>query len=289
MNRWIVGVDGSTGSAEALTWAMAQAGRCHAEVSVVAAWRVPAHSILHPEEVTYDELCRKTELLAGDAASELVASVVSPNDPVPGLELVEGDAASSLIEAARFADLLVVGSRGLGGIRGMLLGSVSHKCVTHCEAPTVVVPAGAPTTVRAVCVGVDGSDHSKRALDWALNFAPPSAQLRLVGVWEPPMLATTYDEPNFPELYQATKESFESLTAGVADADREGEVVRHFAVGKPRDVLLGEAALCDLVVVGARGHGAIGAAVLGSVSSALVNHAEQATVVVPGSGPGRWG
>jgi nucleotide-binding universal stress UspA family protein len=54
-------------------------------------------------------------------------------------EAVQGQAAGVLLHASRDADLLVVGSRGLGGFRGLLLGSVSRQCVDHASCPVVVV------------------------------------------------------------------------------------------------------------------------------------------------------
>ena len=78
------------------------------------------------------------------ARDVLTASVDRARSADPELEivgeLVEGRAASSLLEAARDADLLVVGSRGRGGFAGLLLGSVSGQCVHHASCPVVVVP-----------------------------------------------------------------------------------------------------------------------------------------------------
>ncbi len=57
------------------------------------------------------------------------------------VQVLPGRPADVLREQARGADLLVVGTRGMGGFRGLLLGSVSHQVLTHCTVPTVVVPA----------------------------------------------------------------------------------------------------------------------------------------------------
>src|SRR5205085_5825521 len=68
------------------------------------------------------------------------------------------------------ADLVVVGSRGLGGFKGLLLGSVSHQVVTHASCPVVVVPATprhGGERMNVIVVGVDGSKHSVAALRWA--------------------------------------------------------------------------------------------------------------------------
>jgi nucleotide-binding universal stress UspA family protein len=54
-------------------------------------------------------------------------------------KVIEGPAARTLIDASQKASTLVVGSRGLGGFVGLLLGSVSQQCVTHAHCPVVVI------------------------------------------------------------------------------------------------------------------------------------------------------
>jgi nucleotide-binding universal stress UspA family protein len=89
---------------------------------------------------------------------------------------VPGSAGRALLDTATGADLLVVGARGRGALRG-LLGSVSHQCVHHAACPVVVVPGGEAVPSAAswerVVVGVDGSDASAAALRWALEEAAP--------------------------------------------------------------------------------------------------------------------
>jgi nucleotide-binding universal stress UspA family protein len=84
-----------------------------------------------------------------DEASRLVADVVRDElgDEPPGdvrTSIGRGQAAAVLLDAARQADLLVVGSRGLGGFRGLLLGSVSSKMAAHAPCPVVIVRPAAP-------------------------------------------------------------------------------------------------------------------------------------------------
>jgi nucleotide-binding universal stress UspA family protein len=81
----------------------------------------------------------------GTAAKRLLDDVVDHAD-ASGLRapidrvLIEGHPAQAMVDAAQGADLVVVGSRGLGNVRGMLLGSVSHHLVHHASCPVVVVP-----------------------------------------------------------------------------------------------------------------------------------------------------
>jgi nucleotide-binding universal stress UspA family protein len=78
-------------------------------------------------------------------AHELIERAVATVGDVTGVKIehrvVEGSAPEVLIDRASDADLLVVGSRGLGGFRGLLLGSVSQQCVLHATRPMVVVPS----------------------------------------------------------------------------------------------------------------------------------------------------
>jgi nucleotide-binding universal stress UspA family protein len=77
----------------------------------------------------------------------LADAVVGP-DPRVEAAVVEGSAAAAVLEAADKADLVVVGSRGLGGFRGLLLGSVSQQVAQHAPCPVVVVPPTPPGTPR---------------------------------------------------------------------------------------------------------------------------------------------
>jgi nucleotide-binding universal stress UspA family protein len=138
-----VGVDGSAGAEPAITWAPDEA-RLHGDkVLLVPAWQFPAMGM-----TTYagDPLpVFGREDIKTLAADVLAAASAYAKRRDPGVEvdsvLVEGHPAGGLIEASRGARLLVVGSRGLGGFKGMLMGLVSSSCVRHARCPVVVVPA----------------------------------------------------------------------------------------------------------------------------------------------------
>jgi len=135
--RIVVGVDGSPSSHQALRWAARQARLTGASLQVITCWEFPTSlSWLPPNPSDFDALRR-------DAKRTLEQTVADVLGDDPGilidLTVVEGQAARGLLEAARGASLLVVGSRGHGEFTGLLLGSVSERCVTHAPCPVTVV------------------------------------------------------------------------------------------------------------------------------------------------------
>jgi nucleotide-binding universal stress UspA family protein len=140
VNKIVAGVDGSDASRNALRWAVAEAELRDAEVVAVHAWEVPIAPIGIPPFIALDDGGMVSDIREG--AEELLEKVVDEAAGSSSVKVtplaVEGPAAASLIDAARDADLLVVGSRGLGGFTSLLLGSVSHHCVTHAPCPVLV-------------------------------------------------------------------------------------------------------------------------------------------------------
>jgi nucleotide-binding universal stress UspA family protein len=135
-NLIVVGVDGSDSSIEALRWAVGQAKLTGASLEVMTAWEYPVSygwTVPWPEDFN-------PEKEAEDALAQTVRSEVGPDS---GLEVqetvVEGHPAPALLEAAKKANLLVVGSRGHGAFAGMMLGSVSEHCASNASCPVVVV------------------------------------------------------------------------------------------------------------------------------------------------------
>ena len=138
MERIVVGVDGSEPSRRALEWAIDEARVRKATVEAVHVWHslvVAPYPYVGPKLDPYDLELAAKELLDSIVDSVDEAGLPGPVDRV----LVEGPAAESLIEAAKGAQLVVVGSRGRGGFSGLLLGSVSQQVVHHAPCPVVVV------------------------------------------------------------------------------------------------------------------------------------------------------
>lgn len=138
--RIVVGVDGSDSSKQALRWAVRLAELTHGVVEAVTAWDNPqfhgALGWLPPS--SSDEAALKDR--ARTELTQAVEETVGAQSPVDvRIEVRYGTAAGVLLDAARDADLLVVGSRGLGGFGGLLLGSVAQHCTQHAPCPVVVV------------------------------------------------------------------------------------------------------------------------------------------------------
>ncbi len=142
MQRIVVGVDGSENSRRALEWALEEARLRKACINVVHAWE-PSLMIgfgtlpdgaTEYEGTAYDEAARSLldEMIAAAHTKDLAA-------PIEKIA-VRGSAAWALLETAKGADVIVVGSRGRGGFAGLLLGSVSQQVAQHAHCPVVIVP-----------------------------------------------------------------------------------------------------------------------------------------------------
>ena len=140
MGRIVVGIDGSEHSKQALEWALAEAKLRSAELRVIYAWMLPVYATGYgfAPGALIDPVA-----MADSARSQLDKTL----DDVAGYtkdvtierKAVEGMAAQVLVEEAKGADLLVVGSRGHGGFAGLLLGSVSQQCAHHASCPVVII------------------------------------------------------------------------------------------------------------------------------------------------------
>jgi nucleotide-binding universal stress UspA family protein len=136
----VVGVDGSGTSMLAARWAAREAESRHAALVLVSAWDMPTFGFSFGTASATEDLIKSLQRSAednvGDALDE-VREVAS--DVEVATHVVEGQAAGVLIDASRDADLLVIGSRGLGGFRDLLLGSVSEQCANQAACPVVIV------------------------------------------------------------------------------------------------------------------------------------------------------
>jgi len=137
--RIVVGIDGSASSVRALRWAARQAEVTGATLEVIITWQYPVFYgwvPAYPDDLDLDQLAQQ-------ALTKALDEVFGPDRPDRlRSRAAEGNAAQVLVEASAGADLLVVGSRGYGGLADAMLGSVSTYCVHHAYCPvTVIRPA----------------------------------------------------------------------------------------------------------------------------------------------------
>ncbi len=286
MGTIVVGVDGSGGSVHALHFAVAEAALRSWDVRAVLAWGfLDQHHLETAEGFDADYVAADADrALRGYLDAALGAEAAAEIDRV----VVNDLATPALLDRSRNADLLVLGARGLGGFRGLLLGSVSKSCLHRATCPIAIVRPPDdqdPDVPPRIIVGVDGSDDAARALRWAIaEAAARDAVLEAVHAWQPPFIggypftAATVD-------YSMFEDSAHALIEGVVrDADTAAltkPVEQTVVCGGPASAILEASRRADLIVMGARGLGAVSRFLLGSVSDQVATHASTPVVVVP--------
>jgi nucleotide-binding universal stress UspA family protein len=132
--RIVVGVDGSTGSRRALRRAAEEVRAHGAALEVVTAWNLLDQVTATEFDPSHGEAAARAGL------EEIVAAELGDGGPAATLRVVNDLPARALLHGADGAWLLVVGSRGLGGFKGLLLGSVSQQVAHHARCPVLIVP-----------------------------------------------------------------------------------------------------------------------------------------------------
>ncbi len=299
----IVGVDESPRSGAALAWAVRQARRRHATLRLIHAWAfyVPVgvgaglgqsglgERAESEARTVLDHACQQAR--GGPAGAEL---------SVTG-ELVLDQAGPALARASQDADMVVLGSRGAGGLAGQLLGSVSLYVAGHAHSPVVVVPdrsradkevlphpAGAEAEDAApVLLAVDVLHPVGAAIDFACAEAmAQDGRLRVLHAWTYPVI----EQPRFanplafsPQVADAdAREALEKVIApwrekypGVAFE----LVTTH---DRPARALVDASAHTDLLVVGAHRRVAhVPGLALGLINHAVLHHARCPVALVP--------
>ncbi|MEV0537514.1 universal stress protein [Kitasatospora sp. NPDC050463] len=210
----------------------------------------------------------------------------------PGLEvrteLLSGGDPVDLLAAAD-AELLVLGSRGLGGFTGLLVGSVGLAVTARSDCPTVLVRAAQPVATpdaREVVVGVDTREPSDTVLDFAFRQAAlRGTPLRAVHGWTPPSVwgYAGWVSPQIESTqFQALEaELLHAAVAGWREKFPEVEVIEDSRVDTGSGAVVDASADAALVVVGRRRRPLPLSARLGPVAHAVVHHAHAPVAVVP--------
>ncbi|MEV0237508.1 universal stress protein [Nonomuraea sp. NPDC050786] len=267
----VVGVDGSEASRAAIEWAAADARRRRLPLKVVHVceqW---------PRGIDGRKYCLGT-LEAGADSARAVSGDVEVST-----ELLEGNVVEALIAQSASAESLVLGSRGLGGFAGLVLGSVGMAVAGHAAGPAVIVRAPAVALHNQIVVGDDGSECAREAMAYAIEQARARhARLLVIYAWQAPIVSAY--APDYGLLLEdAFREESRTAQERVSRWRQEHpdiEITDHQVAEHPVPALSKASTTADLVVVGSRGLGGFASAVLGSVSHGVLHRAACPVAVV---------
>lgn len=280
----VVGVDGSPTALHAVRWAALEAERRAVPLRLLhVSHLVP---VRHPRQVAPPPDYRAAVLEQGRHWLNEAADVARTT--VPGIalstDLRDGVVAEVLVGESATAELVVLGSRGLGGFSGLLVGSVAVALSAHAHCPVVVLHGPIPES-GPVVVGVDGSPLSDAAVAFAFETASGlGAELVAVHTWLDVAVAEAWMAlPWTLDWTQVQADEERLLEERLAPwRAKYPDVAVRPAVerDRPDRALLKHAAGARLVVLGSRGRGALTGMGLGSVSQSLLHHAEGPVAVV---------
>ncbi|RKT54105.1 universal stress protein [Saccharothrix australiensis] len=278
----VVGVDGSASAVTAVAWAAGEAARLRVPLRLVHAYRLPAQG--YPELVVSGAEVRQAFEQQGWQWLEEAAEAARA--AVPGVEVgtavVVDRPAAALVAESRRARMVVLGSQGLGGFSGLLVGSVAVAVCAHGGCPVVVVRR--PAADGPVVVGVDGSPVSEQAVAFAFEEASlRDAPLTAVLAWTDFPVDSAYGSRFTVDWSRVEDEQRRVLAerlAGWQEKYPDVRVDRVVVRDRPVRALLAAADGARLLVVGSHGHGGFGGVLLGSTSQALVYHAPCPLAVV---------
>jgi nucleotide-binding universal stress UspA family protein len=278
----VVGVDGSQDSVHAVDWAADHAKNEGRDLVLI-------HGVgAHLEWVASGGVDPRAYLDAMDQSGQAVLDTalarVAPALPEGTVHTVleRLEPRTALLAASEHASVLVLGSRGMGPVKSLLVGSVGAAVTRHSHCPTVVVRPHHPGTVRrGVLAASDGTEQSAAVLEFAFRQASEK-RLPLTVLhteWDPTTIAheLTPDHPDFAGGAITLAET----VAGLSEKYPDVHVVRSVWRGHPAATILRQADDMNLVVVGHGHQDPISRVVFGSVSHSVLEHAKTVVAVVP--------
>lgn len=280
----VVGVDGSSSAEDATRWAAGESRRRRLPMSLVHAypWAERIRRTGKPESGTPDE-----ELFRRQAREYLDRACALVREDTPDVEvttaLVDGRPVEVLTARAPEAELIVLGSRGLGGVSGLLLGSVAVGLVSHAPCPVVIVRGQVATADDApVVVGLDDSSHTDAVLAFGYDYAAlHGAPLLVVRTWDDaPVHPATAMILDGDAICADERLQLAEQLAGWREKYPDVVVRTQVTIDRPAHALLAASEGARIVLVGARGRGGMAGLLLGSTSQALIHRAACPVAVV---------
>jgi len=281
----IAGVDGSPQSIAAAHWAAREAARRGVPLRLLHAWSWLPH--LLPEASSPTEIQGHTLRMLARTQADLAAAF--PELTVER-ELLDRSTPEGLLAAAHEADLLVLGSRGLGGFKGMLLGSTGLVAAARSTCPVVLVRADADRAGHApahpVVLGLDARHASDALIEFALDSAAMrGCPLRVVHAWDLPTPWSTH-HLQLGEADRAKREDQETqllhdTLRGWSEKYPTVDIHPDVRSGSAAQILVDESELAALVIVGRRIRSHSVGPRLGLVAHAVIHYAASPVAVVP--------
>lgn len=281
----VVAVDGSPASRVAVDWAARDAQLHGLPLTVV---HVKSPMIVGP----WVDLPVPTQFWAAqgrraqeviDGAMRWVSDAISDSPTIDVRQVIVADTiVPTLVDMSRHADLMVVGSRGLGGVARLALGSVSTGLIHHAHCPVSVIhdqdPLMPDPSHAPVLVGVDGSTDSELATAIAFEEASRRGVL-LVAVHAWSDNGVDPDGEYWLTAHRSVHEALDRRLSSWTERYPDVALRRVVERGRPASVLLEHAEKAQLLVVGSHGRGECASLLLGSVSSAVVQSARMPVIV----------
>jgi nucleotide-binding universal stress UspA family protein len=293
--RVVLGTDGSEGAQWAGALVMALPFSPPLDVTVVSAVDVPQPAFTSLTPVARRAYGQALATMRREAEDVSLKAIEALADSLEGranlaTKLVQGSPGPALVQAALHADLLAVGSRGIGPVKELLLGSVSQQ-VVRCAPCSVLIARQPVETLRGILVAVDGSVHAGAAIQFVRGLLlPQGVTVHLCSVAEEPIFGPG-KTGRTPEAVEAALRTIAEIGAMAAKhvlqesqhqlAAAGCRIVTRLRSGHPVDHLLAElrAVRPDLVILGAKGRTSPKTASLGSAAQMVLKYAACSVLV----------
>ncbi len=276
----VVGVETSGASMTALDWAVSQAQQTRSPIHLLHGFSPDRPDWAFGMGADQDHFSRSGERVLNRARNRIqlrdrmiqVTTGITSSYP-----------AAAMVRASSLAGLIVVGAHGDSLLRVSSIGETAHQVAGHASCPVVVVrnPRDGDNAFHRITVGIDHSDQSARALDWAFKQAELSgSEVYALHAWQP-------RDAHDPNLGSADWDTYARRTREFVEHRIAAESANHPGVKVHTEVvqanatrtLVDESETSDVVVLGTRGDGGFEGLHLGRVARDLLSHANCPVVV----------